>query len=103
MPTYDFTCPKCGTFEQRASYDTEVVPCDCGRGASRESVYPITYKMGMGELPPRHEADEIDHLAKKELNKKGWNYDRTMTEIRKNKKVDKDGNTYIDMSKAIST
>ena len=41
MPRYDFSCEAGHHFEQRASYDTELVFCRCGSPARRGSVYRV--------------------------------------------------------------
>src|SRR3990167_6572869 len=99
MPFYDFKCPVCGTFEQRASFDTEVVPCECGRGSSRQSVYKINHKIAGRSLPSQDDGWSVQDELGKDMRKKGWNYDRAMTELRKNRTYDKEGNMSIDTTK----
>lgn len=43
MPIYDWKCEADHRFTKRAGYDTEVMFCDCGLTASRQSVYRINF------------------------------------------------------------
>ena len=43
MPYYDFNCPACGVFEQKARIDDQEVECACGTQATRLSVYFLNF------------------------------------------------------------
>jgi len=56
MPTYTYTCPKCGNFEQYASIAnyTDNLPCpNCKRKSQRNLLVDSTTVIGIGDGAPK--------------------------------------------------
>lgn len=56
MPIYDYSCPQCGFFEQRAGYkDCSHLCPACGRPASRSAVYQIA----IGSVEKKYRVSDV--------------------------------------------
>jgi putative FmdB family regulatory protein len=56
MPTFDYSCPDCGSFEEFVNRASDAVRCKCGREA-RRAFSPTTFvNAGMGTEPERMSA-----------------------------------------------
>ena len=96
MPIYDFKCSNCGVYELRASYETDIIPCNCGRTATRLSIYSVNHKIEGQSMPrPDDHAGTQEEMGKV-LKKKGWGMDRSLEEMRKHRTYDQEGRMFID-------
>jgi putative FmdB family regulatory protein len=96
MPLYSFRCPQCDEFFDRlAKMDDVSALCRCGEVAKRIPFYEQTAIIDRAAPPPGEYADEAQ---KKGLKTRGWDYDRSLEEIRKAVREDDQGHKRLDTS-----
>lgn len=94
MPFYVFRCEACGPFEKRASYEDAFLPCRCG-GSARRAPYSGSLSIHVeGRALPTNPVEKQAHEFKK-VRESGWDYDRSMSLIRKNSFRDKEGHLQV--------
>lgn len=100
MPLYTFKGCACrGSFDRLASYNDVTVVCkECKQTATRVAFYGRqAIRMEDAEIP----ADEPEYdreAQKRALRSRGWDYDRTLGEIRKNMVEGPDGQRHLNMA-----
>ena len=99
MPFYSYDCPTHGTFERRAGSDDVSIPCKCGKDSLRQAIYRPNVVIAGQSMPRTDDLYSVQAEYDKEVKKRGWNYDRALTEIRANRTYDAEGQMYIDTSK----
>lgn len=98
MPNYDYTCPKCGTFEAYGRPDDRFLECGvCGGQAERRPFSSVPYLKGetvSKSIPDpeyRWDAEKREHRAS------GWDLDRAVRHLRKGIREDKEGRRSVDL------
>lgn len=101
MPIYRFSCSTCGDFERKAGYEDSTLACQCGETAKRA---PYSGGVGVqveGRLLPA-DPGEAQALQLKKTRESGWDYDRSMSLIRKNTFRDKEGHLQVNTQGVMS-
>lgn len=101
MPVYRFSCGSCGDFEKRAGYEDSTLSCSCGGVATRA---PYSGSVGVhveGRVLPTNPVEMQQHTLKK-TRESGWDYDRSMSLIRKNTARDKEGHLKVNTAGVMS-
>ena len=101
MPIYRFSCGSCGDFEKRAGYEDSSLACQCGGVAKRA---PYSGSVGIhveGRVLPTNPVEKQQDLLKKNR-AKGWDYDRSMSLLRKNTFRDKEGHLQVNAQKVMA-
>lgn len=94
MPVYEYRCAQCGPFEKRAGYEDASCSCRCGGVANRA---PYSGSVGVfveGRVLPTSPAEQQNYQLN-QARAQGWDYDRSMSLIRKNVATDKEGRKHI--------
>ena len=103
MPTYDFTCKDCGTYEARAGIEDAIVACKTCKGmAKRVSVYRQNI-ISSPAMPPAENMAEVQGALETEMHEIGWDGDRAVEELRGAFQYDDQGRGELDMSKMSKT
>lgn len=103
MPTYNYTCKDCGTYEMRAGLDDAIVVCKTCKGmAKRVSVYRQNI-ITSPAMPPAEDMVEVQGELDKEMHKIGWDGDRAVDELRHAFRYNEQGQGELDMSKMSKT
>jgi len=101
MPTYDYKCKECGTYELRAGLEDSVVVCKTCKGtAERVQVYRQNFVMSPA-LPTTQV--EAQGMLDKEMRKIGWTGDRAVEELRGAFQYDEEGRGELDVGKMSKT
>ena len=100
MPLYDYCCPDCGMFEANAGREAGTTACpQCSNPAKRNPVpssVGVVIRGGPNQpMPPKGDTVAINEEMHKEVKKRGWNVDRTVEEMRKNRTTDSRGKLAI--------
>lgn len=101
MPIYTFLCEACGPFEKRASFDDARLLCQCGGNAQRAPFSGAPIFHVEGRYTPTAPAEKQQYELKK-ARESGWDYDRSMSLIRKNTHRDKEGHLHVNTQGVMS-
>ena len=109
MPYYDYTCPRCGTFEAYGHFDESEKLCPkCESAlAKREAVYQsqmVSGTVGRVEgdgplMPPKDSTAEIQGELHEDMKKLGYDDDHLLEDMRGSRTWDDQGNMFVDTGK----